>query len=159
MGESARDDSQMHSHFGSCKCLEPWLEKKTSTKLGPQDTIKRFLKCKYLKCPCIVHLDLICMSYGQKKGWESNCLIPDHKSLERRGQMSSNCGVLYTVEKIFLRAIVYSPCIIKTDLIWEGYEHPKFLDNKSPNFGTPTWESWGKVTFGCSPHREAYNIL
>jgi hypothetical protein len=26
-------------------------------------------------------------------------------------------------------------------------------------FGTPTWESRGKVTFGCSPHGEAQNIL
>jgi hypothetical protein len=29
-----------------------------------------FIKC--LECPCIVHLDLICMSYDKKKGWESN---------------------------------------------------------------------------------------
>ncbi len=38
-------------------------------------------------------------------------------------------------------------------------EHPKFWDSKSPSFGTPTWESQGKVTFGCGPHREAHNIL
>ncbi len=39
----------------------------------------------------------------------------------------------------------------KKNLIWEKYEHSKFWDNKSPNFGTPTWEFWGKVTFGCNP--------
>jgi hypothetical protein len=38
----------------------------------PQDTIKKVLKHRCLKCPLIVHLDLICMSYDQKKGWESN---------------------------------------------------------------------------------------
>jgi len=27
-------------------------------------------------------------------------------------------------------------------------EHPNIWDNKSPNFGTFTWE---KVPFGCSP--------
>jgi hypothetical protein len=41
-------------------------------KLGPRDTIKKALKHQCLKCPCIVHLDLICMSYDQKNGWESN---------------------------------------------------------------------------------------
>jgi hypothetical protein len=27
---------------------------------------------------------------------------------------------------------------------------PKFQDNKSPNFGTPTWESQEKMPFGCN---------
>jgi hypothetical protein len=31
--------------------------------------------------------------------------------------------------------------------------------NKSPSFGTPTWERQGKVTFGCSPHGKAQSIL
>jgi hypothetical protein len=30
---------------------------------------------------------------------------------------------------------------------------------KGPKFGTPTWESCGKVTFGCSPHGQAQTIL
>jgi len=44
-------------------------------------------------------------------------------------------NVLYTVGKIFFRAINYYFCIFKTDLIWEIYEHPKFWDSKSPSFG------------------------
>jgi len=44
---------------GSPECLKPWLEKQTSTKLGPQDTIRKFLMCRCLKCLHIVHLDLI----------------------------------------------------------------------------------------------------
>jgi hypothetical protein len=56
----------------SCECSEPWLERQANTKLGPQDTIKKVLKFKCLKCPHIVHLDLICISYDQKKGQESN---------------------------------------------------------------------------------------
>jgi hypothetical protein len=48
------------------------LKKKTSTKLGPQDTIGKVLKCKCLKYLCTIHLDLKCMSYDQKKGRESN---------------------------------------------------------------------------------------
>jgi len=27
------------------------------------------------------------------------------------------------------------------------------------NFGTSTWESWDKMTFGCWSHGHAYNIL
>jgi len=27
------------------------------------------------------------------------------------------------------------------------------------NFGTPIWESWGKMPFGCGPHGEAQSIL
>jgi hypothetical protein len=44
-------------------------------------------------------------------------LTPDHKSLENRGQMSSDLGILYIVEIIFLRAIIDSPPIFKTKLI------------------------------------------
>jgi hypothetical protein len=57
---------------GSCEYLKPWLEKQTNTKLAPHETIKKVLKCRCLKCPLKVHLDLICISYDQKKGWEPN---------------------------------------------------------------------------------------
>jgi hypothetical protein len=36
-------------------------------------------------------------------------LTPDHKPLEIRGQMKSNWGILYIVEKIFSRAIRHCP--------------------------------------------------
>jgi hypothetical protein len=65
------NDSQVHSHFGNYECLKPWLERKPSTKLGPQDTIRNFFKRRCLSSQ-IVHLDLICISYDQKKGRESN---------------------------------------------------------------------------------------
>jgi len=56
----------------SPKCSEPWLEMETNTKLGPFHTIGKVLNCRYLKCPWIVHLDLIWMRYDQKKGQKSN---------------------------------------------------------------------------------------
>jgi hypothetical protein len=40
--------------------------------IGPHDTIEKVLRCRCLKCSCIVHLDLICMNYDEKKGQESN---------------------------------------------------------------------------------------
>jgi hypothetical protein len=68
------NDFKMHSHFGSCTHVgvanvqSPGWKGKKNIKLGPHDTIKKVLKCRCLKCPHIVHLDLICMSYDQKKG-------------------------------------------------------------------------------------------
>jgi hypothetical protein len=41
-------------------------------KIGPPNNIKKVLKLRCFKCPCMVHLNLICMNYDQKKGreWE-----------------------------------------------------------------------------------------
>jgi hypothetical protein len=36
-------------------------------------TIGKVLKCRCLKWPRMSHLDICSPSYGQKKGWESNC--------------------------------------------------------------------------------------
>jgi len=33
----------------------------------------KLLKLRFPKWPCIAHLDICSPSYGQKKGWESNC--------------------------------------------------------------------------------------
>jgi hypothetical protein len=81
MMESARDEAQwlpnalplweLHS-CESYKCSEPWLERQKNIKLCPHDTIRKVLNPRWLKCPHIVHLNLICMSYDQKKGRESN---------------------------------------------------------------------------------------
>jgi hypothetical protein len=121
MGESARDKAQWFPNAlslwelhlcGSYECLEPWLERQTNTKLGPHDTIRKVLKHKFLRCPRIIHLDLICMSYDQRKGQSQiGYLSPEHKSLESKGQITSNWGVLYIIGKIVLRAINYCPCI------------------------------------------------
>jgi len=72
------NDSQMRSHFGGCIRAKvqniqnfSWREQK-NTNLGPQSTIGNDLNYKYLKCPHIVHLNLKCMSYDQKKNRKSN---------------------------------------------------------------------------------------
>jgi hypothetical protein len=57
MRESAREAQWLSSalpfwELHSCEsyeCLKPWLERQTSTKLGPQDTIKKILKRRCLK--------------------------------------------------------------------------------------------------------------
>jgi hypothetical protein len=53
----------------------------------------------------------------RKSGSQIENLTLDHKPFESRGQMSSDKGVLYTVGRIFLRAIKYYPHIIKKYLI------------------------------------------
>jgi hypothetical protein len=58
--------------------------------------------------------------------------------------MKSNSSMLYTVGNIFSKNIRYCLHTFEKDLIWNKYEHPKFWDSKSPNFGTPTWEFRGK---------------
>jgi hypothetical protein len=58
------------------------------------------------------------MSYDQKKGRESNWVFdPDHKSLESKGQMKFDWGVLYIIRKTILRAKNYCPRIFKKELI------------------------------------------
>jgi hypothetical protein len=161
MGENARDEAQwllsalplwgLHS-CGSCECLEPWLKRQTSAKLGYQGTIKHVLKHRCLKWPCIVHLNLICMSYDQKKGRESNWEFDSRPQIP--GKKGPNEVWLRRAIhhcKGLLRAIRYFLHIFKTNLIWKIYEWPKFWDSRSPNFG--------KVTFGCSICGEAHNIL
>jgi hypothetical protein len=53
-------------------------------------------------------------------------LTPNHKPFESKNQMKLRLGMLYIVEKTFLRAIRYCPHILKKDLILEKYECPKF---------------------------------
>jgi hypothetical protein len=68
-------------------------------------------------------------------------LTPHHKSFKRKGQMRFDWSLLYTVGKILSRATRYYVRTLKIDFLKERYKHPKFWDNKSPSFGTPTWES------------------
>ncbi len=55
-----------------------------NTKLAPQDTIEKALHRKCLKCPHIVHFNLICMSYDQKKGKESNWEFDSQRQFLRK---------------------------------------------------------------------------
>jgi hypothetical protein len=58
------------------------------------------------------------MCYDKKKGANQiGNLILDHRSFESRGQMRSDWSVLYSVGKVFSRAIRYCPYILKANLI------------------------------------------
>jgi hypothetical protein len=76
------NDSQfgkLHSYV-SCDFSEPWLERQTSTKLGPYDTIRKVLTFRYLKFLPIFYLDLICMSYMIKRKGKSQIENIDSRS-------------------------------------------------------------------------------
>jgi hypothetical protein len=58
------------------------------------------------------------MRYDKKKGANQiGNLILDHGSFESRGQMRSDWNMLYSVGKVFSRAIKYCPYIFKANLI------------------------------------------
>jgi hypothetical protein len=72
--------------------------------------IQKVSKHKCLKFPYIVHLDLICMSYDQKKGQESN------SELKNMNQMRFDLDVLYTNGKSFWKLYDVALKFLKTKL-------------------------------------------
>jgi hypothetical protein len=107
-------------------------KRKTNTKLAPKNTIRKVLKHKCLKCLCIAHLNLICMSYDQKKGCKSNWKFDFQPQIPwKQGSNEVWWGVLNTIEKTFSRAIKCHIFHSKKDLIWKRYERSKFWDNKN----------------------------
>ncbi len=59
--------------FRTPECLELDSKGKNTSHWGVLGVIGKVLKRRYRKWPRIGHLDICSPSYGQKKGWESNC--------------------------------------------------------------------------------------
>jgi hypothetical protein len=73
--------------------------------------------------------------------------------------MKSNRSVLYTIEKIFSRAIRYCPWTFKKDFIWERYECPKFGTTKVRVLGLPLaslMEKWHLDVVPTKRHKIYY---
>jgi hypothetical protein len=122
--------------------------------------IENFLECKCLKWDCMTHLDTSNISYGQKKGWESNCQIwfPIIKS--RYSQfpcVKVTCDIPLERPRRGLQ-LFFEPHFDRM------YAH-KIMRPQSRkslnfgNFGIPTWESWDKMTLRCWSRGHAHNIL
>jgi hypothetical protein len=58
--------------FGTPECLEFDRRGQNTSHWGVLGVIRKVLKRRYLKWPRIGHLDICSLSYGQKKGRESN---------------------------------------------------------------------------------------
>jgi hypothetical protein len=56
---------------GTPECLEFDNKAQNAAHWGVPCVIRKVLKCRYRKWPCIGHLDIYSPSYGQKKGRES----------------------------------------------------------------------------------------
>jgi hypothetical protein len=69
-----------------------------------------------------------------KRRGKSQIEYLDHKPFESKGQTSSNWGVLYIVEKIFLGAIRYFPCIFKKRLDLRKIWASKVLKQQKSQF-------------------------
>jgi hypothetical protein len=68
-------------------------------------------------------------------------------------------GVLHTVGKLSMRAIILLQTSSRSE-VCKGIMRPQ--NRESPNcqkFGTPTWESQDKKPFGCGPRGELQSIL
>ncbi len=60
------------------------VDRQTNAKLGPQEPMKKILKHRCLKHPHFAHLKLICMSYDQKKGHESNWVFDSWPQIPKK---------------------------------------------------------------------------
>ncbi len=145
MRENAKDGSQWlpsvisvwESPLGrSHKCSKSWLKRKKNTKLGPQNTIGKVLKCRCLKCPFIVPLNIKNMSYDQKKDRGSNWEFdfwPQIPWEHRSNYFWLRCAIYHWKDPFNSYKIFSLPHPSKFVLkkIWCS----KFWDNKSLNFG------------------------
>jgi hypothetical protein len=100
-------------------------------------TVGKFLKWKCRKWPRMSHLDICSISYVWKKGRESTW--PRCVQVECNTPLQSSQGELQVCfrphpNRRFEQGVM--SC--------QSLESPNW-----DNFGTPPWESWEKVPFGC----------
>jgi hypothetical protein len=142
--------------FGTPECLEFDSKAQNTSHWGVLDVIGKVLKRRYRKWPRIGHLDICRPSYGQKKGRESNWQF-DSRPLKVGNRPFSDLRIESAISRWKDLDAGYT---FGSDLVairrcnrelWApkvpGLHPGQFRDN----FGTPTRESWEKVTFrrGC----------
>jgi hypothetical protein len=145
---------------GTPECLEFDSKAQNTSHWGVFGVIGKVLKRRYRKWPHIGHLDICNPSYGQKKGRESNCQfdsrplkvenrpLPDLRieSAIRRWKDLDE-GYKFGFDLVAIR--------LRSWELWASKVPGQFRDN----FGTPTWESREKVTFGRGCRGESQSIL
>ncbi len=150
--------------------VESWLSPKCSESnckgQNPMDwrviyTIGKLLKFRCLKWARITHLDIWNMSYGQKKGLESNWQFdswplklrnwPDFLAFRWRATYhwkSFDEGYNFVLDLVSIGGLHTK--------LWAPQSHENL---NFGNFEIPTWESRDKKPFGCGSRGEAQNIL
>jgi hypothetical protein len=150
--------------FGTPECLGFGSRGQNTSPWGVLGVFGKVLKRKYRKWPRIGHLDICSPSYGQKKGRESNWQFDSRplkvgnrplpelriESATRRWKdldEGYNFGLDLVTIRLWNREL-WAPKV-------PGLQLGQFRDN----FGTPTWESREKESFGCSLHGALQRIL
>jgi hypothetical protein len=125
----------------------------------------KFLKCRCPKWPRMCHLNICSPSYGQKKGRESNWQF-DFWPLKVGNRPLPNIWWRSATRPWKALEESYNFGLDLTPIGGQGREiwTPKVpgLQPRTPtqdSFGTPPWESWEKVSFGCSFSRKLQRIL
>jgi hypothetical protein len=125
----------------------------------------KVLKRRCSKWPRIGHLDIFSPSYGQKKGRESNCQF-DSRPLKVWNRPLSNVASRNAtwrwkaLNKSYNFGLNLVPIRARGEELWAS--KVPGLQPETPtwdSFGTPTWESREKESFGCSLGEELQSIL
>jgi hypothetical protein len=147
--------------FWSPKFLESDLTSQNSLDWKLPYIIINILRHRFLKWACMIHLSTYNTSYGQKKGWESNCQFDSQPLKIKNHPKLCVCKWCVTYPwKALNKGYDFALKIISI-----GGLQKKLWASKvtrvpiSKNLGLPTWESWEKWHLGATPmanHKEYY---
>jgi hypothetical protein len=146
--------------FGTPECSELDSKAQNTLHWGVLGVIEKVLKRGYRKWPRIGHLNICSPSYGRKKGRESNWQF-DFRPLKVGNRPFPDLRIESAIRrwkdlaegyKFGLDLVVIRP---RSRELWAPKVPGQFRDN----FGTPTWESREKVTFGRGCRGESQSIL
>jgi hypothetical protein len=149
---------------GTPECLGFDSKAQNTSHWGVLGVIGKVLKRRYRKWPRIGHLDICRPSYGQKKGRESNWQF-DSRPLKVRNRplpdllMDSATWRWKDLNEGYNFGWDLVAIWLRIRELWAfkvlGLQPGQFWDN----FGTPTWGSWEKEPFECSPRGALQRIL
>jgi hypothetical protein len=146
---------------GTPECSELDSKAQNTLHWGVLGVIGKVFKRRYRKWPRIGHLDICSPSYGQKKRRESNWQF-DSRPLKVGNQPLPDLRIKIAIrrwKKISTRVTSLVQTSSQPDFAVGSYELPKSRDSTRDNFGTPTRESWEKMTFGRGCRVESQSIL
>jgi hypothetical protein len=163
-GEAHTPKSGKLESSGTPENSELDLRGQISLHLCALGVIRKVLKFRCPKWPRMSHLDICSLSYGQKKGRESNCQF-DSRPLKvknrpvpdvRSGSATRRWKDLDEGYKIDSDLV---PIGGRGEELWSSKVPGLQLGHIRDNFGTPFRESREKEPFGCSPHGRTQSIL
>jgi hypothetical protein len=149
---------------GTPESSEDDLEDQNTSHWGVLGVIGKVLKRRYRKCPRILNLDICSPSYGKKNGRESNWQF-DSRPLKVGNRPASDVrfgsairrwkdldeGYNFGSDLVVIRGRGEELCSLKVPRV---QNRDTWVD-----FGTPTWESWEFVPFGCGCGGASQSIL